>query len=204
MITLKGWVPFPLIPRECLDETIDNDNYCIHYNDTHYKQALTAQSICDKYLSPISDKHQIDKTNIYLYLIDYPHNYDKTLDRENCNNGYTLAYPKKFYIVIFRRLFWPKVLIHEILHILWISSSIPIPRSIPKYDESFIEKIAVTNACKEGYIDFDKYKEYLDESRNKLIEIYGGSKNIMNHQKTPVYEYLFYDEVIKNRNKYNS
>jgi hypothetical protein len=196
MISLSGWVPSALIPNECLDTKIDNENYCIHYNSSHEKQAWNAQTICDKYLVPIINNHNLDKVHIYLYLINYLHNYDKPLTRENCNNGYTVSYPNKFYIVVFRRLFWQKVLIHEILHVLWISSSIPIPRSSPKYDESFIEKIAVRNASRDGYLDIDHYTRYLEESKNTLLNIYGGTNEIISNQKTPVYEYLFYDKVI--------
>lgn len=200
MISLAGWVPPALIPRECLDTKIDQPTYCIHYNEGHEKQAWSAQTICDKYLVPIIEKYQIDKVQIYLYLINYPHRYDQPLTRENCNNGFTVAYPNKFYIVVFRRMFWQKVLIHEILHVLWITSSIPIPRSTPKYDESIIERLAVRNASRDGYLDIDHYVRYLQESRSTLLNLYGGTKQIIQNQKTPVYEYLFYDEVIAKRN----
>lgn len=197
MAKLVGWVPDYLIPRECLDSEIETEEYMIHYNNEDSAQAMIARTIAEKYLVPISQKYSLPQVHIYLYLINYYHDYEKALTRENCNNGYTVSYGNKsFYIVVFRRLFWPKVLIHEILHVLWISTSLPIIEVIPKFDESIIEKLAVMNAVKGGFIDGDHYTHFLEKSRETVMRVHGGKPEILNSQKSSVYEYLFFDDVI--------
>ena len=103
-------------------------------------------------------------------MFDYPHNLE-SLDKIGVNNGYMQVTGNKYSIVIYRHMFWPKVLVHELLHVLWRCNSYPIPlqNTSPRWDEAIIEAHAVTYAMKNNYISSDGYNYYL--KLNKKVSL---------------------------------
>ena len=225
MVELSNWVPEDYIKLSIpLTEKIESNHWILHYY-SGFNPAL-ASIICDKYINPISSFYNIvNPVNIYLYVIDYAHNYSSELNRKNCNNGYMQRVGNdvtsaNYSIVIFRKLFWPKVLLHEIFHILWQVETIPHCISIPKYDEALVEYYAVNIAQRNGYINEPEYKYWLKQSQNTIINnvmptrngpfssmgLTGGSydkfmnefkKRCLETQKTHVYEYLFMSQDLQ-------
>lgn len=155
-----------------LNECDDEEEYQLHY----YKgfNPSMAHSICKKYLTPIVHKYGIPSVDIYLYIIDHEHRYHEELNWNNCNNGYTMFSGQSIFfvsIVVFRYLFWPKTLLHEIFHVLWRCGNLPNCHGLsPKYDESIVEFYAVEQAIDNGYIKQDEYNYYKESARRKILE----------------------------------
>lgn len=209
------WPPIEIaIP---LDESEEHDGYVLHYYSGF--NTRVAQSICDKFLTPLVEKYALDPVHVHLFLVDIKHDYTGELVPANCNNGYTVRFGNSNYkIVIFRNLFWPKVLLHEIFHILWFSGDLGMVNCKPKYDESIVEFYAVHYAVVNNYINEAEYKYYLNNTRNTLKEniikrfsgqeIRGGwagvAKELLGIQKTHVAEYIFYIDSIMKDNAHDS
>jgi len=204
---LKQWIPNNIIVSAIpLNDKVINDKYIIH----HYEgfDTTRAETICDEMLEDIN---LINPVNIYLYLFEYPHHYEN-LDRLGSNNGYMQKNGEYYSIVIFRHLFWPKVLVHELLHIFWFTKNIPIERCSPRWDEAIIEAYAVEICMRKGYINTAEYRYYLKQSQdivsNKLQcppenlpgKLSGGKLDqlCLANQSTNVLEYLFISERIRN------
>jgi len=156
-----------------LTETEGDDEYTLHFY-RGFMPAL-ASTICTKYLAPLVRRYSLEPIHVYLYLVDCKHDYDNELTQANCNNGFTMFVGElpnlNISIVVYRYMFWPKVLIHEILHVLWRAAGLPIiPNVSPKYDESIVEHYAVQIASSNKYISSQEYAYYLATSRQKVIE----------------------------------
>ena len=196
---LGGWVPEHIMSIAVpLNKVHDGVKWKLHYREGF--DSTMACKICDKFLTKICVEYNLPIVNLYLYCMNYDHDFTSDLNRVNCNNGYTLYLEDYFNIVIFREKLWPKVLIHEILHILWIASKkMRSYKDIkPKRDETIIEEWALYFSITYGYIDYNSYLVYRNKSRNDIIQnVTGGNKNIdfvtacLHKQKTHVYEYLF-------------
>jgi len=165
MSQLQGWIPDEklclAIPLDVIERF---DNYIIHHY-SGFKALHIVTSICDKILDNLN---LVNPINIYLYLFDYPHNYE-TLDRKGGNNGYLQSVNEHYSIVIFRHKFWPKVLIHELLHVIWLQNKLPICPLAPRWDEAVIEAYAVQIAIMDKYISEAEYKHYLMISQSSVL-----------------------------------
>jgi uncharacterized membrane protein len=180
---MKAFVP--------LTEKHESDNYTLHYYNGF--DPSMAISICEDMLR---DVNVIDPINIYLYIVDYPHDF-KRFDRIGYNNGYMQKSGSCYSIVILRKLFWPKVLIHEILHILWYMNNLPICNETPRWDESIIESHAVKLAISKGYINETEYNYYIRQCKKEISNILGGDiSKLMKTQKTHVYEYIYLSNAL--------
>ncbi len=192
---LADWLPKNVLPMMVpLTEKLETLNYTIHY----YKgfEPSLAQTICDEV---IGDLQLINPIDIYLYIIDYPHEYTR-LDREGCNNGFTQKVGDCYSIVVFRKLFWPKVLIHELFHVLWFVNHLPITRDFPRWDEAIIEAEAVRLAIRKGYINESEYRYFLSQTKNAISNICGGDimESLRAKQQTAVYEYIYLSDALNN------
>lgn len=195
-----------------LTETHIDEKFIIHY---YLGFDITiATAICIEMFQSIELRHPV---HIYLYIIDYPHDHS-TMNRIGSNNGYMQKCGEYYSIVVYRKLFWPKVLIHEILHVLWISNCIPMNSNYPKWDEAIIEAEAVRQSIQKGYINASEYRYYLDQSKRVIAKTIcgGGNKNNTNDnnhidikidnktvvdeclskQKTALLEYIFLSDTI--------
>lgn len=197
MNALKSWVPENVMQFAVpLTEVYNDPNG--KYNIHHYKgfDPSLPSLICDDILGG-SEVILDEPVDIFLYLIDYPHEYQR-LDRIGSNNGYTQVSGNYYSIVIFRKLFWPKVLVHELLHVLWFLNKLPIAREFPRWDEAIIEAHAVRISIMKGYINESEYKYYLNRSKSEIINCVGGDINqLKKKQKTHLYEYLFLSSQIR-------
>lgn len=193
-LILKDWLPENILPLAVpLTEKYTTSKYVLHYYEGF--DPNVAIRVCDETLEEMIILTPI---NIYLYIIDYPHDHSR-LDRIGSNNGYTQKVGNQFSIVIFRKIFWPKVLLHELLHVLWFLNNLPIPDGSPKWDEAIIEAHAVRIAIKKNYINEAEYRYYLNQSRNTIMQVCGGDLSVLTtSQKTPVYEYMFLSQNINN------
>lgn len=191
---LAGWVPPELIHTAVpLTEKYIGNNYNLHYYQG-FEPSL-AISVCEDLLR---DASLVDSVDVYLYIIDYPHDHSR-LDRQGSNNGYTQIVGNHYSVVIFRRLFWPKVLIHELLHVLWFLNQLPIVRDFPRWDEAIIEAHAVRIAIQKNYINEKEYSYYLRHSKKTITECLGGDIQLLkDKQETHVYEYIFLSDAINN------
>ena len=189
---LRGWIPPDLIHTAVpLTEKYNGSNYRLHYYEGF--NPSTAISICEDLLR---DVILADSVDIYLYIIDYPHDHSR-LDKQGSNNGYTQIVGHHYSIVIFRKLFWPKVLIHELLHVLWIQNQMPIVRDFPRWDEAIIEAQAVRLAIQKNYINEKEYMYYLRQSKQIITECVGGDiSSLKDKQETHVFEYIFLSDAI--------
>lgn len=191
--TLRGWVPSDVMHTAVpLTEEYKGKNYKLHFYEGF--DPSIAISICEDLLM---DVILADPVDIYLYIIDYPHDHSR-LDRQGSNNGYTQIVGQHYSIVIFRKLFWPKVLIHELLHVLWFLNQMPIVRDFPRWDEAIIEAHAVRIAIQKNYINEKEYMYYLRQSKKVITDCVGGDimTGLKNKQETHVYEYIFLSEAI--------
>lgn len=188
---LPGWVPPDALRLAVpLTEKYEGNNYVIHHYDGF--EIGTAVSICEELLQSVTMPNPI---HIYLYLIDYPHDHSR-LDRMGSNNGYTQRTGQLYSIVIFRKLFWPKVLIHELLHVLWMVNQYPIPCETLRWDEALIEAQAVRLAIARHYINESEYKYYIQQTKDTLMRVCGGTKQLRRNQRTPLYEYIYLSENV--------
>lgn len=194
---LNGWMSEDIMRIAVpLNEKYTSDNYIIHhYSGMDISIAIT---ICEEMLSSLNISEAV---NIYLYIVDYPHEHTR-LDRIGSNNGYTQLVGDCFSVVIFRKRFWPKVLIHELLHVVWLSNNIRSSNIYPRWDEAIIEANAVKIAISKGYINGAEYDYYIKMSKREIensLQIMGG--NVMDvlkrKQKTHLYEYLYLSEEIR-------
>ena len=224
------WVPEEYLSLAVpLSEKIETQYWVLHYYEGF--DTSIAIRICNNYINKIAEECGLcNPVNVYLYLVDYPHDYSSDLTRKKCNNGYLQRVGQNvctanYSIVIFRKLFWPKVLLHEILHILWQVNLFPNCTSTPKYDEALVEFHAVNISKRNNYINLDEYQYWLKHSQQAVVNnvmqrkinflninnltLGGRSENFMedfkkkclSKQQTYVYEYLFMstnmEEIIK-------
>jgi hypothetical protein len=180
-----------------LSEVCERDKYILHY----YKgfDCSLAVTICEDMFSSLTLSNKVD---IYLYIIDYPHEH-KRMDCIGSNNGYMKMVGSYYSIVIFRKLFWPKTLIHEILHISWIQNGIPRNVGRPAWDEAIIEAQAVRLSICKNYIDVNEYRCYINNSKNTIVNnitnVSGGRlQSFITQQKTNLLEYIFLSDEINN------
>ena len=191
---LVDWMPNNMLPSAVpLTEKYECDKYILHYYDGFNPDL--AMRVCDETLQNVILLWPI---NIYLYIIDYPHDHT-TLDRKGSNNGYTQRVGDRYSIVIFRKLFWPKVLLHELLHVLWFQNNLPMIDCSLKWDEAIIEAYAVRSAVAKNYINGTEYFYYLKQSQNTILQVCGGDISVLrSQQKTPLFEYIFLSDKINN------
>ena len=190
MSSMSNWMPKEAMSMMVpLTEKYVHDNFILHYY-TGFDINM-ALNIC---IDMTENMVLTDPINIYLYIVDYPHDFTN-LDRKGSNNGFTQRVGTNYSIVVFRKLFWAKVLIHELLHVAWMLNNLPISREFPKWDEAIIESHAVRLAIQKGYINEAQYKYYLNQSKSRVVELCGGYSNLHDtlkyKQKTALYEYLF-------------
>lgn len=195
---LQGWIPEEILCIALpLDKKFQSSSYEINYREG--TDIGMVSKICETYLKPTCMKYGLPRVPIYMYCMNYSHNFTGELDRVNCNNGYTQKIGNHYSIVIFRRFLWPKVLIHEILHILWMSAGFPSYQGIqPKQDEIEIEGWALCLSINEGYISQEQYLHYRRSACKAIVHnVMGGAingdfaKECLKKQKTPIYEYFF-------------
>lgn len=191
-MSLQGWVDNDVLKFAVpLSETYKSENYILHYYEGF--DIAVAISICDEILNEVLMTEPI---HIYLYIIDYPHDHSR-LDRIGSNNGYMQRIGNSYSIVIYRKLFWPKVLIHELMHVLWMLNTLPITRECPRWDEAIIEAYAVRMAIQRHYINESEYKYYLAKSKDTILSVCGGDiDKLKKMQKTSVYEYIILSDQI--------
>ena len=200
------------VPLNDIDE---HENYTLHFYEG-FKGINLARKICDKFLDNLVVKYGLEHVHIYLYLIDFDHNFCGDLVKANCNNGYTVRFSEQRYsIVIFRHKFWPKVLLHEIFHVLWFCGGLDPITAVPKYDESIVEFYAVHYAITNNYINEAEYTYYLGNARRDLVlntqnrfKLCGGStqevvEHLLSFQQTPVAEYIYGIANVYKENKDN-